>query len=451
MSHLYTPSRRHLLLGGTGAAALLAGAPGWAAADSDGPGRKGYGAPSDLLPPRNVHGDGGPVPPGGMDSDGFPLPKSADALPERGGKARAGLRREDVVSGIGRSHLSAARAGGDTTQLAASSVPNYYATEFPTLRPGSGMLLTRALQYLLLSAGHETNWEKTYGSSTTAAVKAYQRQAGLTVSGNADPATLERLAKHTYAGDQGNRVYAVQTLLRRHGYLFYDYDAPSMSSNYGPITTKYVRAFQAGHGIAPNTFVGYYTWRTLFAAPTSKAMYPLLQYQTGDAQWANCGPVSAVTLLIHRGVRPREWGWNTALRRPAVENFRYDAMGVANTASRDEEGTEFPDFKPAFESYGITPWHGGINDTITNAKKGLGSIAGGDANELPWANYVNGPVSHWVAVLGWDGKYFLVMDPISKTTSDEIHRLTEAQLRNYAATNPGHPASTAAKNSIMLP
>lgn len=442
-------SRRSLLLGGVGAVALGAASssPAWADDDGTRLGRKGYGAPSGRFSPRHVRGDGGPRPTGRLDAHGMPLPENPHALPNTRGRIGG---PEQVHRANGRSPLSF-RAGPGSTRLAAASVPNYHATEFPTIGAGARLWDVRAVQYLLLSAGHETNWEESYGSSTKAAVTAYQKKVGLPVTGVADPKTLEELAANTGSGAVSYRVYAVQTLLRKHGYRFYDADAPEMSTNYGPVTTKYVKAFQAGHGIGPATFVGYYTWRTLFAAPTSAPMYPLLQYGTGNAQWANCGPTSAVSLLIHRGVTPHEWGWNTELRQAAVEHFRYTAMKVPKTAERDEKGTEFPEFNVGLPAYDITPTHGGIEDTIAKAKKGIGSVCGGDANAMPWDNYVSGPVSHWVAVLGWDGMYFMVMDPISRTTSDEIHRLTESQLRTYASTNPGHPPETAKKNSIILP
>lgn len=448
MSITNTPSRRTLLLGGAGAAALTVGGGSAAfAADDDGPGRKGYGAPSSNRPLRNVHGDGGPRPRGGQDEFGMPLPEDPLALPNTRGRVGG---PEQVHRSIGRGP-SSFRSGPGATRLAASSVPNYHATEFPTLGPGASVWDVRGLQYLLLSAGHKTNWEQSYGASTTAAVKAYQKEVGLSTSGKADPTTLEKLAVSTGRRSVSYRVYAIQTLLRKHNYRFYDADAPEMSTNYGPVTDKYVRAFQSGHGIGPDSFVGYYTWRTLFAAKTSEAMYPLLQYQTGNAQWANCGPVSGLTVLIHRGLTPQRWGWNTALRKSAVEHFRYTAMGVAKTTERDKSGTEFPQFNTGLGYYDITPTHGGITDTIAKAKAGIASVAGGDANAMPWDNYVSGPVSHWVAVLGWDGTYFMVMDPISRTTNDVIHRLTESQLRKYASTNPGHPPETAKKNSIILP
>lgn len=94
--------------------------------------------------------------------------------------------------------------------------------------------------------------------------------------------------------------------------------------------------------------------------------------------------------------------------------------------------------------------HGGIDDTIADARVGKPSIAGDDAHRLQWGTYVRGPISHWVAVLGWNGTYSLVMAPISTTGANYIHQMTESQRRYYAATNPGHPQSTAARNSILV-
>lgn len=348
--------------------------------------------------------------------------------------------------------------GADSTRVArhealsprALRSPNFYATSFDTVHAGSPWFDVRALQYLLLSAGFTTNWETAYGSSTAQAVSDYQRKVQLPVTGVGDDATLTKLTPAVSSGNVTYRTYAIQTLLKKHGYWFGG-SAPAMSTTYNATTTSYVRSFQVGHGIGAASFVGESSWPTLFSAKTSGALYPLLQKDTGLAEWANCGPASAISMMITMArVAPRQWGFNIANRSPAINDFRYRAMGVVNTAARNRQGTEFPDFDKAFGSYGLSAWHGGINDTIANAKVGKPSIAGGDAYRLQWGTYAHGPISHWVAVLGWNGTYFLVMDPISTTGTNYIHQMTESQLRYYAATNPGHPQSTAAKNSILV-
>lgn len=353
-------------------------------------------------------------------------------------------------SGGDRGATSTRVTGHEALSPRALRSPNYYATSFDTVDAGSAWFDVRALQYLLLSAGFKTNWETAYGSSTAQAVSGYQRKAQLPVTGVGDDATLTRLTPAVNRGNVTYRSYAIQTLLKKHGYWFGG-AAPAMSTMYNSTTSSYVRSFQAGHGIGAADFVGTNTWPTLFAKKSSGALYPLLQKDTGRAEWSNCGPASAVSMMITMArVAPAKWGFNIANRSPAINDFRYRAMGVANTAARDKDGTEFPDFDKAFTSYGLTAWHGGINDTIKDARAGKPSIAGGDAHRLQWGTYVRGPVSHWVAVLGWNGTYFLVMDPISTTGSNVIHQMTETQLRYYAAINPGHPQSTAAKNSILV-
>lgn len=370
--------------------------------------------------------------PGGpdrLDRKGLPLPQDASALPNTAGAT-------------GRESTAA------TARAAAP--PNHPTATFPTLRAGTRSWDTRALQYLLLAAGHSTNWEETYGASTTAAVRAYQKAVKLPVTGVADPATLKRLAAATGSGAKSYRVYAIQTLLRKHGYRMNESGTPAMSTNYGPVTVQYVKSFQAGHGIGPATFVGEVTWPTLFAAVSSPPLYALMQKDTGRAQWANCGPVSAVTLLIHRGITPRGWTGNPATRSAAVTNFRYSAMGLANTAERDKKGSELPDFVKAFGSYGLTASGGSIEDTLSRARSGVATIAGGDAYRLPWTNHARSAVSHWIAVLGYDGTSYLAMDPLSTAATNVIHRISAAQLRTYAATNPGHPVETAKRNSILI-
>lgn len=337
----------------------------------------------------------------------------------------------------------------ETLAVRALSSPNHYATSFSTVTEGAPWQDVRALQYLLLSAGLKTNWESTFGASTAAAVSAYQSKMHLPVTGVGDDATLAKLTPTTGDGANTYRSFAIQTLLEKHGYWFGG-TAPAMSTTYNAITTSYVRSFQVGHGINPVDWTGITTWRTLFAAKTSGALYPLLQRGTGAAQWSNCGPASAVAMMIEMArVAPTGWQWNIATRATAINDFRYGAMGVGDTAARNGQGTEFADFEKAFASYGLSAWHGGIDDTLIDARAGKPSIAGGDASKLPWAD-VSGPVSHWVAVLGFNGTYYLVMDPLSRTNADYIHRMTEGQLRDYAATNPGHPSSTAASNSILL-
>lgn len=410
MSQLAT-SRRTLLLGGAAIGSTLLLPTGTAVA---------------LTPTAKKPGG-----PDRLDRRGLPLPQDASALPNTAGST-------------GR------EAAGRTRAATASAPPNRPTRTFPTLRVGTRSWDTRALQYLLLAAGHSTNWEETFGASTTGAVRAFQKASGLPVTGTADPITLKRLAVSTGSGANSYRVFAIQTLLRKHGYRMNESGTPAMNTNYGPVTVQYVKSFQAGHGIAPATFVGEVTWPTLFAPVSSPPLYALMQKDTGRAQWANCGPTSAVTLLLHRGITPSRWTGNPATRAAAVSHFRYTAMGLANTAARDAKGSELVDFRTAFRTYGLTASAGSIEDTLTRARAGVATIAGGDGHRLPWTNHARSAVSHWMVVLGYDGTSYLAMDPLSTAATNLIHRISAAQLRTYAATNPGHPADSAKRNSILV-
>ncbi|NHN56738.1 hypothetical protein G9U51_13220 [Calidifontibacter sp. DB0510] len=319
-----------------------------------------------------------------------------------------------------------------------ATAPNHYATGFPTVQSGSPWQDVRALQYLLYNQGISTNWEGSFGASTSAACSVFQGSHGLPRTGVGDPATLAKLTPNVGYGANSYLTYAVQTLLRKHGYHFEDYYyAPKLSTNYGAVTDSYVQAFQTGHAIGAANYVGYYTWRTLFAARTRGPLYPLMQYGTGSAQWTNCGPTSAVMILLAKGLWPRNWYWNTSLRTNSVTDFRYWAMGLPNTPERNAMGSEIPELTTGFAKYGIRGVHNGISDTVMLTKQGVMSIAGGDAYRLPWKTYVSGPASHWIAVVGWDGTYFLVMDPIAQSSASIVHRMTEQQLRWYAGSNPG--------------
>ncbi|WP_169787654.1 peptidoglycan-binding protein [Luteipulveratus mongoliensis] len=346
---------------------------------------------------------------------------------------------------------SGALAGAGATLLAtapgAAAAPNYPMTTFPTLSAGMTGIPVRALRYILFHRGHNCGIGDTYDAGTVSAVRAFQTRRALPVTGIANDATFRKLIGDLALITYGNTSYFVtasQVLLTRQGYVM------DGTGYYGDKTRRNIWSFQIGHGMAHSDKVSLLTWSTLFGARTSGALYPMLQRDTGTAQWANCGPVVAVATLLHQGKTPTSWTWDVTTRRTAIEKFRYDAMEVAHTTARDKIGTEYPDFVTGFGKYGISLWHGGIEDTLTDARAGRPSIAGGDVFQMPYPVSVSKPTSHWVAVLGYDGTYYLVVDPISAPSVDYVHRLTATHLRKYAATNPGHPPESAKQNSILI-
>lgn len=327
---------------------------------------------------------------------------------------------------------------------AAPTPPNRSASSFTAVQPGSAWQDVRALQYLLLAQGQKTNWSTAYDGTTKAAVAAYQRAAKLPATGIADAKTLESLASRASLspGTSGYAMFGVETLLKKHGYAFDTGTAPKMTTSYTPAVKTLVTAFQAGHAITASGTIGPMTWRTLFAAKTSGPIYPLMQGDGSSAQWTNCGPASAVMIALYLGKQPPGWTGNAATRSNAVNTFRYSLASVPKSSSNDQHvGTTPANLVPAFAKLGIRARGTNIDAVIAAAKQGKPSISGGDAYQLSWnrgsSSHVRGPASHFIAVLGWDGSRFLVVDPLAMPAQNVVHLLTEQQLRTFAATAPG--------------
>ncbi len=350
---------------------------------------------------------------------------------------------------------AAATVPGALVIPSAEAAPNRHPSGFPSLYgETAGFHDVRAIQYLLMHAGiKQPVLYRTYARPIYESVKTFQRRHGLAATGRCTPGTLAKLCPTVHHGARNRAVSALHLLLQKHGYHM------TSSTIYGYQTDRNVRGIQAGHWLKQRDEVTAATWKVLFGPVTSGPMFQMMQAGTGAAQWSNCGPTSLCMVLLNRGKKPARWDWKTKDRAAAVKQLRYGAMGVANTASRNQRGTEYPDLKKGLSHYGLSSWHGGISSTILYARAGKSSIAGGNAYALPWnrgsSSYVHGPVSHWIAVLGYDGHRYLVGDPIVTPHHDCIHHLTEEQLRTYASTNPGwypgHPTmSPPYKNSVLV-
>lgn len=346
---------------------------------------------------------------------------------------------------LGTAGAAAATVGSASTQALGATDPGWQ-----SVSAASGFEQIRALQYLLWTAGIKVTFESTYGAATRASVAAYQRKIRATSTGRADGYTISRLCPVLTAGRSHGAVFALATLLNRHGYQL-----KLSSTVYGTQLDRNVRAFQTAYDMWQHNTVGATTWRQLFFGRPRPPLYALRQSGTGAAQWANCGPVAMISILLSLRKPPIGWDGLAADRTAAVQHLRYTTMGLANTPARNAVGTEFFEIQPAFAKYGVGCFHGGINDTIRLARAGKASICGGDVYQMPYAKQASGPASHWVAVLGVNATGFLVADPLSTASDDVIHVLSEAQLRKYAATNPGyypgHPRlSPPNHNSVCL-
>ncbi len=311
---------------------------------------------------------------------------------------------------------------------------NTYTATLPDIRPGAVWQDVRALQYLLLASGFKVaSWETSYGRDTSAAVLAFQRKYNLRGSGIALSGTVARLALPTSRGQNTYRTFAVQTLLKKHGYRFGDGAAPAMTTMYDANTDALVQTFQTTRGLGTSQ-VGPLTWATLFAAPTCGPVYPLAQAGTGGAQWNNCGPTSAVTLLISRGLAPKYWSWNadSLFSSAAVQHFRYVAMGVPSGPARDGKGTGLTELRSGFAMYGLRNVNvRSFGTGLADVRAGFGIMLSGDGHRSPWPTRTRSPVSHWITVVGFDGTNYLAVDPISAVGSTVLHRVSEAQLNTY--------------------
>lgn len=333
---------------------------------------------------------------------------------------------------------------------AAASATTYSVTTWQPITAASGADRIRALQYLLWAKGIPVTFESTYGTATRASVAAFQRTVPTAPTGFADAYTLSKLCPTLVSGQSAGAVWAMQTLLNRHGYTL-----PLTSTTYSTQLDRNVSAFQAGHALSQAGLCGPKTWQNLFFGPLLPPLVALRQAGTGAAQWTNCGPVSMLSILLSLRKTPTRWDGLAADRAAAVQYLRYTTIGLADTAARNAVGTEFFEMQPAFAKYGVSCYHGGIEDTLRLARAGTASICGGNIFAMPYPKAASGPASHWVAVLGHNGVGYLVADPLTTATSDAIHVLSEAQLRTYAATNPGyypgHPRlSPPSHNSVCL-
>ncbi len=127
-----------------------------------------------------------------------------------------------------------------------------------TLKQGKRGAKVAALQQLLTRAGHKVSATGYYGTSTAAAVKAYQKKRKLSVTGKADPLTLTRLSPDVRKGAKGAQVAALHALLKSRGYQV------NAGSSFGAKTLKAVKSLQKKSKLPQTGIVSVKTWGKLF-------------------------------------------------------------------------------------------------------------------------------------------------------------------------------------------
>jgi peptidoglycan hydrolase-like protein with peptidoglycan-binding domain len=134
---------------------------------------------------------------------------------------------------------------------------------WPILRRGSTGPQVRTLQYLLRASGRSVAADNVFGSLTEAAVRDYQKDAGLSVDGVVGERTWSSLTGNRFfrsmvrRGDTGDAVRAAQNELDRHNYPLV------IDGIFGEDTDAAARAFQEIVGLEVDGIVGPNTWREL--------------------------------------------------------------------------------------------------------------------------------------------------------------------------------------------
>jgi peptidoglycan hydrolase-like protein with peptidoglycan-binding domain len=131
---------------------------------------------------------------------------------------------------------------------------------WPLAQQGSTGENVRSIQYLLNARRSDLVVDGIFGSKTTAAVRVFQSEHGLTVDGIVGNQTWPALIIEVEQGSSGEAVRAVQSQIHsRSGWLTID-------GIFGTETNSAVRAFQEITGIGVDGTVGPITWNMLVSA-----------------------------------------------------------------------------------------------------------------------------------------------------------------------------------------
>jgi peptidoglycan hydrolase-like protein with peptidoglycan-binding domain len=151
--------------------------------------------------------------------------------------------------------LATAEAGAATGSGAAHAA----AVNWPTVRPGARGERVRTIQYMLDQRGYSVSVDGVYGSTTTAAVKSFQRAARLPIDGHVGSMTWPKLVVTIKRGNRGFAVLAMERWLR----VVYRYRAVSIDGFFGPKDQATVNNVQLNHGLRIDGICGTATWKAI--------------------------------------------------------------------------------------------------------------------------------------------------------------------------------------------
>ena len=158
-----------------------------------------------------------------------------------------------------------------------------------------------------------------FGSGTVTAVKAWQAQRGLAVTGIVDGPSWAALVVPVKAGDTGEAVLALQVELREKRRA-----TMATDGTFGATTTSAVVSFQKHMGLTANGLVNAATWRALvghFELPRFSSTQ-LCDYSVGNGT-ANWGMAEAVDTLEAVGRSMVSMGYG----RVAVGDLSFEHPG----------------------------------------------------------------------------------------------------------------------------
>ena len=145
---------------------------------------------------------------------------------------------------------------------------------WPLVSRGAQNHPVKTLQYLLCARGHRVTVDGIFGQRTDAAVRAFQRERGLTVDGIVGPYTWSGLVIQVQDGSEGDAVRGVQEEFQFRNLSGDPSKGLQVDGIFGPETDAAVREFQATIAkdvteMAVDGIVGPMTWQALVSGMLS--------------------------------------------------------------------------------------------------------------------------------------------------------------------------------------
>lgn len=297
-----------------------------------------------------------------------------------------------------------------------------------------GLLVPTAANALSTSAVQKSLWGLFYysgvvdgnlGPMSVTSIKAFQKDRGLVVDGNAGSITQAELVKV---------VKSIQKVLG----LVIDGD-------YGSVTVAAVKKYQTSKKLVADGRAGAQTMSALgvrrvvgSASPTGKLVV-IDQMSTGYFSAENCGPTAAVIALVSVGKAPSGYTSSITGNRSVVENMRVacglSPAGRPTTKSVSYYGSDLTDI-----ARGIKATRGGASqvsfaaavDAAASGRTTILHVNHGKLLGVSGANY-----GHYVVARGKDSSgRILVSDP-GRAKSIGIKGYSRATLLNALQMNRG--------------